>query len=155
VTEQLIENAVVAVVSSHGATSTTVRVRPTTYYATGTPVAAVEDLPSIGYLQVEFPTGYWNFLNVVTAVTHSLEREFVERLPRDPRIEHVYWASEEEVLKVWTIIPEPDFGLESPVYDAQMAFMEKFPQYECDFSVIYRFGKPLSEIQPQGARLIL
>ena len=112
-------------------------------------------MPSLGYLRVEFPSECWSFQGVATTVTHSLAKAFVDRLPKDKRIEHVYWFSEEDTLKIWTVIPEPDFALEEPLYEAQMFFMEKFPEYECDFSVIYRFGKTLQDIQPQGARQIL
>ncbi len=132
---------------------TTVRVREHTFITREVP--SLDDVPAAGYLQVEFPSECWNFPTVSTLVTHSLERFFVEKLPRDSRIEHVYWDSEDDVLKIWTIIPEPDFELEEPIYEAQMAFMDRFPQYQCDFSVIYRFGKPLDDIRPQGASLIL
>lgn len=104
---------------------------------------------AIGYLRAEFPSVF------VTNVTNSLAQFFLKILPKDPRIEHVYWFSEDDVLKVWTIIPEPDFALEAPIYDAQMLFIEKFPEYACDFSVIYRFGKSLADIEPQGAHRIL
>jgi hypothetical protein len=141
------------VLSSQGGVTTTVRVREHTFITRELP--CVEELPSAGYLQVEFPSEYWSFQNVSTLITHSLERFFLERLPKDQRIEHVYWDSEDDVLKIWTIIPEPDLALETPIYKAQMEFIEKFPQYQCDFSVIYRFGKPLNEVSPQGARAVL
>ncbi len=108
-------------------------------------------LPSIGYLRTEFPSEFWNFPDIATTVTHSLARFFATLLPKDPKIEHVYWFAEEDVLKVWTIIPEPDFDLQGPIYDAQMRFMEKLPEYMCDFSVIFRSEKSLNDIEPQGA----
>ena len=116
-------------------------------------IEVVEELPATEYLRIEFPSECWNFPNFTSTVDHILQR-FVKMLPRDPRIEHVYWEPEDDVLKICTIIPEPDFELEAPIYDAQLAFMDAFPTYECDFSVIYRFGKPLDEIEPQGARRI-
>lgn len=110
--------------------------------------------PSIGYLRTEFPSEFWDFPEVVTTITHSLEQFFVGLLPKAARIEHVYWFSENETLKVWTVIPEPDFSLEGPLYEAQMLFIEK-TGYDCDFSVIYRFGKSLDDIKPQGSRQVL
>ncbi len=131
----------------------TIRVRQRTFV---TPeLHSVEELPPISYLHVEFPTECWNFPNVATTVTHFLEHFFIEKLPKDTRIEHVFWDSEDDILKVWTVIPEPDFSLEMPIYEAETAFMETFPSYQCDFYVIYRFGKPLEDVRPQGARLVL
>lgn len=78
----------------------------------------------------------------------------MDRVPTDPRVEHVYWFSEDDVLKVWIVIPELDFDLQDKIYDAQMFFMEKLPEYQCDFSVIYRLDRPLADIQPQGARMV-
>lgn len=109
---------------------------------------------TVGYLRAEFPSQCWYFPRVATTVTHSLEQFFVRLLPKDRRIEHVYWFSEEETLKVWTVIPEPDFSLERPLYEAQMSFMEKFQEYECDFSVIYRFGKSVDDIKPHGVQVV-
>lgn len=111
--------------------------------------------PSVKYLRLEFPSECWDFPSVATSVTHSIQRFFLNSLPKDARIERVYWFSEDDVLKVWTVIPEPDFSLERPIYEAQILFMEKFHEYECDFSVIYRFGKSINDIEPQGAYVVL
>jgi hypothetical protein len=103
------------------------------------------------YLRTEFPTECWHFPNF-TSTVDDLVGHFVKMLPKDPRIEHVYWEPEDDVLKICTIIPEPNFELEGPIYDAQLAFIDAFPTFECDFSVIYRFGKSLDEVEPKGAR---
>lgn len=112
-----------------------------------------EELPSVEYLRTEFPSECWYFPNVTSNVDHLLEH-FIKMLPKDSRIEHVYWEPEDDVLKICTIIPEPNFELEGPIYDAQLAFMDAFPKYECDFVVIYRFGKALNDIEPKGARRV-
>jgi len=105
--------------------------------------------PSSDYIRTEFPTFF------AENVTHTLTEFFVALLPADPRIEHIYWDwDESNVLRVWIVIPEPDFSLESPIYDAQMKFMESFPKYDCDFYVIYRFGKSDDSIRPQNAKLV-
>ena len=75
-------------------------------------------------------------------------------LPKDCRIEHVYWFSEDEIMRIWAVIPGPDFSLEQPIYEAQMAFVQAFPEYECDFNVIYRFGKSVDDIKPRGANVV-
>src|SRR5262249_30941142 len=107
-------------------------------------------IPSFGYFRAEFPSECWDFPNIADTVTHSLAAFFIALLPKDKRIEHVYWFSEDDVLKVWTVIPEPDFSVQEPIYQAQIAFMEKLPELECDFSIIFRFERPLDEIKPQG-----
>lgn len=87
-------------------------------------------------------------------ITQTLGDSFVSFLPRDPRIERVYWTFEGPVLRIWTVIDQPDFSLESPIYDAQLKFMDKFPELECDFSVNYRFGKTLEEVKPHQSNEI-
>lgn len=149
---ELVDNSKNSLSSPHSA-SVTMRVQARTFVTSE--LLSLEFLSSIGYLRVEFPSEFWYFPNVATTVTHSLEQFFVGILPKDDRIEHVYWAAEDDILKIWTVIPEPDFLLEAPLYEAQMAFIEKFPEYQCDFSVIYRFGKSLNDIAPQGGRLVL
>jgi len=115
----------------------------------------LHNLPSVGYLRAESPSEFWEFPHIADTVTHSLAGFFAALLPKDKRIEHVYWFSEDDVLKVWTVIPEPDFEIQEPVYQAQMDFMEKFPEYECDFSVIFRFNRPFDDVKPHGAHSVL
>ena len=55
------------------------------------------------------------------------------------------------MLRIWTVIPEPDFDLEGPIYEAQLRFLDGFPEIESDFMVLYRFGKALDEVAPSGA----
>ena len=108
-----------------------------------------ESPPEYDYIRAEFPTIF------ATTVTNTLDQFFLTLLPNDPRIEHVYWEwQEDNILRVWVIIPGPDFSVESPIYDAQVKFMEQFPKYACDFYVIYRFGKDLESVRPQNARLV-
>jgi hypothetical protein len=93
--------------------------------------------------------------DVSDSVADSLASYFATFLPSDSRIETIYWSFEGSILRVWTIIDEPDFEIEQPIYEAQLRFMEKFPDVECDFSVIYRFGKRLEDIRPHGTMLVL
>ena len=109
---------------------------------------AVQEL---AFIIAEFPTEWPRLPNISSTVTHSLARFFVWRLPEDPRIERVYWAFEGSVLKIWTIINQPDFEFEKSIYETQFRFMDAFPDVECDFSVIYRLGKPLEDFELEGA----
>lgn len=137
--------------SSSMVSAIAVRVRERIFLGGASETKIVEELPPVEYLRTEFPSECWYFPNFTSTVDHLL-KHFVGMLPKDPRIEHVYWEPEDDVLKICTIIPEPDFELEGPIYDAQLAFIDAFPTYECDFSVIYRFGKALNEVEPKGAR---
>jgi hypothetical protein len=104
--------------------------------------------PQEDYIRAE-PTVF------VSNVTGTLEDFFVALLPNDARVEHVYWEWQmDDIIRVWIVIPDPDFSLEAPIYDAQMDFMQKFPKFACDFYIIYRFGKTLESIRPQNARRI-
>jgi hypothetical protein len=84
-------------------------------------------------------------------VSSAIEDNFVNLLPKDERIERVFWAFENETLRIWTVIDRPDFEFETKIYDAQLGFMDLIPELGCDFSVIYRFDKPLSSLKPTTA----
>jgi hypothetical protein len=92
---------------------------------------------------------------LLSTMTHSLAHAFLDFLPAGSRVERVYYSPDKDFLRVWTIIPEPDLAIEEPIYDAQLRFMDKFPEYACDFSVIYRLGKPVEDVSPQGFSRIL
>ena len=72
-------NATLVVFDSDQIMPVTLRVTEKEFSASG--VASVDTLPSISYLQIEFPTECWNFPNVSTTVTHFLEYFFVAKLP--------------------------------------------------------------------------
>lgn len=111
----------------------------------------VQDL---AYVTAEFPTEWPRLPNISSTVTHSLARFFVSKLPEDRRIERVYWAFEGAALRVWTIINQPDYEFEKSIYEAQLRFMDTFPDLECDFSVIYRLGRPLDNFELEGATTV-
>lgn len=146
------DNAAVTVLRSDRAASITVRVTEKLFSAGG--VNPVETVSSVAYLQAEFPTECWNVPHFATTISGLISEFFVEALPDDPRIERVLWDSEDDVLRVWTVTSESDFALEEPIYKAQMEFIERFPTLLCDFLVIYRYGKTLDDIAPQGAHLL-
>lgn len=112
------------------------------------------NLRPLAYLHAEFPTEWPRLPNISSTVTHSLAEFFVSKLPRDPRIERVYWALEGTVVRIWTIIDHPDYEFEKGIYEAQLGFMDAFRELECDFSVIYRLGKPVEYFKMEGAMLV-
>jgi hypothetical protein len=87
-----------------------------------------------------------------TSTADSLGAFFKSFLPADPRILGVYWLFEGETVRIWTAIEDADFNLERPIYDAQIRFIEKMSDLECDFSVIYRQGRDLAQLLPTDAR---
>jgi len=108
------------------------------------------DLNSLGpltYFLEEFPSLR---PHVYTTVSNSLAKFFVSVLPDDKRIRDVLWAFEPHLLRIWTIVDEPDFELEKKIFDAERNFLEKMDD-SCDFTVVYAFGKPIAEIRPMGA----
>ena len=108
----------------------------------------------IGYLLAEFPTTWRYSPNLSSTMADSVGKYFASLLPKDRRIEQICWAFEGNLLRVWTIIDRPDFDFEIPIYEAELRFMDRFRDLECDFSVIYRFGKPLDHIAPTGAAAV-
>ena len=147
--EVVLDNEWVAV-SSQAPVASAVMVRHHTFITHE--VRSAEDLPAPSDLHGELPSECW--WNNATLVTYSLERFFVEMLPDDARIERVYWTWGEEALRIWAVIPEPDFSIQEPIYEAQLAFMDKFPEYLFDFHIIYRFGRPHEAVKPQGSRRV-
>ncbi len=99
-------------------------------------------------------TGWPDATHASSTVGNSLANLFVSQLPADPRVERVYWDYDGQTLKVWTVIDLPDDEIEGPIYDAQLAFMDKLSDLECDFTVIYRFGKPIESVWPTGAKVL-
>lgn len=93
----------------------------------------------------------WSSDYACLVVTASLARYFVSYLPKDHRIERVYWEFEDDILTIWTVINEPDYQLQPRIYRAELEFMSKFPTIHCDFAVIYRFDKEIADIRPHGA----
>ena len=95
-------------------------------------------------------------LRPITAstVTDSLGSFFSSLLPEEDRILGVYWMFEGEVLRVWTAIEDEDFEVEMPIYEAQVRFIEKMSDLDCDFSVIYRQGRELGQLLPTKASLV-
>lgn len=112
-------------------------------------------LANLSYLQAEFPERWAKSDAVASKVSGSLAESFLSLVPTPEKLDGVFWAIEDSVLRIWTFIDRPDDAIEEPVYHAQMRFMEIFPGLACDFSVIYRFGKPLNEITPAGARQVV
>jgi hypothetical protein len=112
------------------------------------------NLRPLAYLRAEFPTEWPRVPNISSTVTHSLAEFFVSKLPKDPRIERVYWALAGTVVRIWTIIDYPDYEFEKWIYKAQLGFMDAFRELECDFSVIYRLGKPVEYFKIEGAMLV-
>jgi hypothetical protein len=103
----------------------------------------------LAYLHDEFPSlrPY-----VYSTVSNSLGKFFVSFLPRDARIRDVLWAFEPHfLLRVWTVVDEPDFEFEKYIYEAERRFLDKVDDVACDFTIVYAFGKPISEIRPTGA----
>ncbi len=88
-----------------------------------------------------------------SSLKHSLAGYFVSLLPRDPRIERVYWLLDGTLLTVWTVIDVPDGEVQQAIYSAELRFMKGFPELDCDFTVLYRFGRSEEEIRPAHANL--
>lgn len=112
-------------------------------------------LATLAYLQAEFPERWAKNDAVRSKVSGSLAECFLSLLPAPDKLDGVFWAIENSVLRIWTFIDRPDDVIEEPIYQAQMRFMEFFPGLACDFSVIYRFGKPVVGITPAGARRVV
>ncbi len=93
------------------------------------------------------------FEDSTVLITETLGERFVKLLTKDGKIERVFWAFEESILRVWTFINYPDASLEGKISQAQLAFLDQFPELECDFTVIYRFDKHFDDLRPVGSIL--
>lgn len=82
---------------------------------------------------------------------HSLMRRFANLVSHLPEIERIFWKLEDDRVRVWTIIDQPSLATETQIYDAQLEFMDRFPEFSFDFAVIFRQGKNPDQIHPAGA----
>lgn len=95
----------------------------------------------------------WRFRDSDTQL-HSLVRRFVGGVAHLPEVERVFWKVEGDRVRVWTIINQPNVYVENQIYDTQLEFMDMFPELSCDFAVIFRQGKALDQISPEGAKQV-
>lgn len=82
---------------------------------------------------------------------HSLIGPFTADVSELPDVERIFWKVEDNWIRVWTIINQPNREVENKIYDAQLDLMDKFPEKFFDFVVIFRQGKMPEEIHPEGA----
>jgi hypothetical protein len=107
----------------------------------------------LSYLLAEFPTTWRSEARVSSTINDSLAKYFLSLVPAEAQIERVYWTFEGVILRIWIIMDHPDYKAEVPIYDAELRFMDRFPELEFDFSIIYRFGKAIEQIAPTDANL--
>lgn len=115
--------------------------------ASDLPFVLSESRPGVGRSQAVYEPRVFSTLN------NSLAGYFVSLLPRDPRIERVYWSLDGTLLTVWTVIDIPDGTVQQAIYSAELRFMKTFPELDCDFTVLYRFGRPEDDIRPAQASM--
>src|SRR5207253_177572 len=90
-----------------------------------------------------------------TAVSQSVATNFAKFLPDSPFVERVAWAWEGDVLRVWTVLSRRDRGLQRLIYAAESRFLELVPQRRCDFTVVFRDGRPLAEVLPTSVQSLI
>jgi hypothetical protein len=95
-----------------------------------------------------------------SSAAHAFRISFFNHwLPDDHRIERVYWTTgwrntHGTVLKVWTVITQPDERLQRTVYAAESRFLDAFPNLPVDFSILFRRERPHEHFTPRGAQRI-
>ena len=84
-------------------------------------------------------------------IDHSLVNFFVARIAGLSEVERVFWKAQHSRIRVWTVMDRPNVAIENQIYDAQLDFMDVFPEISFDFVVIFRQGKNQEQISPEGA----
>ena len=102
--------------------------------------------PSITASQVGRPTN---------SDSAAIEREFIRMVVGIPEVERIFIRKDEDFMRVWTVIPDVNVDVEDRIYEAQMAFMDKFRGFPCDFSVIFRQDLDLTALKPINAQVLL
>lgn len=87
-------------------------------------------------------------------VSAAIEREFVRLVEQFPEIERIFIRKDEDFMRVWTVVHDVNIEVEDRIYEAQMAFMDKFRDFPCDFSVIFRQDLDLTALKPVDAQVI-
>ena len=91
---------------------------------------------------------------LVDTVTHSLRELYVSEIARLGEVERIFWRRENERIRVWTVINEPDESVEEHIADVELGVMDMRSEYSFDFTVIYRQGRPHGDFNPLGAILV-
>jgi len=84
----------------------------------------------------------------------AIERYFVDMVTGVSAIERVLVRKDVDHLRIWMIVDEPDLNAEDQIYLAQLAFMDKFPEVPCDFSVVFRQGRNPDAIKLTNAKTL-
>lgn len=92
--------------------------------------------------------------NISDTVFHSVEAIFANKLSSIGGIERILIRKDSDFFRAWVVIADANIDLEDQIYDAQLAFMDQFPDIPFDFTVIFRRGKSPGSIQPSRAHQI-
>ncbi len=109
---------------------------------------------------------------------HQIEAEWQEEIPPNPReeilhsfrdsvesflagiickihgTEEILVRNDSDFLRVWVMINEPDLEIEDRIYSEYITRLKCMPNFQIDLCVMYRMGRPSTEITPQGATLL-
>lgn len=84
----------------------------------------------------------------------AIERNFAQMVSEIPEVERVLIRKDLDYMRIWTVIRDTDVNVEDRIYDAQLAFMDKFSDIPCDFSVIFRQDLDPAAINPLNAQAL-
>ena len=87
-------------------------------------------------------------------LSSAIERDFVQMVSKIPEVERILIRKDLDYMRIWTVIRDTDVDVEDRIYDAQLAFMDKFPDIPCDFSVIFRQDLDPTSINPLNAQVL-
>jgi len=84
----------------------------------------------------------------------AIERHFMDMVSGILAIERMLVRKDPDHLRIWMMVDEPDLNAEDQIYQAQLEFMDKFPEIPCDFSVLFLQGRNPDVIRLTDARVL-
>lgn len=98
-----------------------------------------------------FPIEWDHVVFEIDTLAHSISDLFVSQVRHLGEVERIFWRMEDDRIRIWVVIDQPDLAIEGQIYKAHLDLMDALPDKVFDLSAIFRQGKPEDQISPRGA----
>jgi hypothetical protein len=92
------------------------------------------------------------FSDEAEAAARTAVRSFREAL--QVPVDDIYWMRNGSEVRIWTVIPEPDEAVQERIYKAEVASLRAAPNMDLDFRVLFRRGRPIAALRPEGSKAV-
>lgn len=89
-----------------------------------------------------------------TSHTHSLNKFIAARMADILAVERVYSAYRARVFYTWIILPDREQMTLREIYTRQQEIIDRFPEFEFDFYVLYKKQQPVQDMVSGDIELV-